>query len=949
MADDDLVKLFIDDTSEALTLLERKLLELENSTETDLVNELFRAIHSIKGGAGLLEYDSMMKLAHTMENFLGAVREGSISPSKKSIDALLAGTDLLKSHLSNPSDSFDFAEIENSLKFVETQETATEIETNTETKMETEEKTEIKTEISPQNVQNDVAMLLAFSADLRKQLGKEDSVQDDIATLLEMSKELKQQLETVSDSKEKKKLPIAKVATPTSNVHTTTATTTTTAVSAADQTLRISVAKLNKLVNLAGELVLARNQLLSFYRDDIKNQAAGGIFQNTNRITTEIQTEIMSMRMQPISLAFNKFPRLVRDMAGKLGKAINVSTEGENVELDKTIIEAISDPLNHLVRNCADHGLETEKEREAAGKPREGKITLKAFHAGGLVHIEVSDDGRGIDAEKVAKKALEKGVISTEHYHQMKHEEKLRLIFMPGFSTAEKVTDLSGRGVGMDVVKTNIEKLGGSVDIETAIGRGSTVKISLPLTLAIISSLIVEVGGQTFAVPQVSVEELLRVTPTEFSEKIATILDGQVIQLRGELIPLMHLADCVGLLRYFTHPETGQRQVEKRRNLSSVEILEDGSSLDRKEVIANFRPPSIEKNIKVMVVTTGHNRFAVIVDKIIGFEEIIVKSLPMHLRYLSSYAGVTILGDGKVALIVDVHGIASKNRLIFEKAQGLSQKIIRQKQSSSTDRINILIFDNNGQERYAIPVSAIKRVDQIEKSNIQFIEKQKYLNYMESTTMIVDLEQNQTNLPMKGEGFIIIPKELKIPMALLIGKIVDTKEVSLHIEPNTTLGPHFMGTAIIDDKITFLLDIHKFFESFVHDCFRESKKRGKYKILFAEDTPLYQKMVMSYLKEDEHSVDLVGNGKLALERLMNADHDYDLLLTDIEMPEMSGLELTERLNAMSNIRQVPVIAITSLTNKKMVDKGMSLGMKRWLKKTDKLELLNSIQDILSCK
>ncbi len=387
-----------------------------------------------------------------------------------------------------------------------------------------------------------------------------------------------------------------------------------------DASIRVDVGLLDRLVNLVGELVLARNQVLQFTgtrRDPAFLQTT----QRLNQITTELQEGVLKTRMQPIGNILNKFPRQVRDLAVACGKQVHVTVEGEETELDKTLLEAIKDPLTHLVRNAVDHGVEPPEERIALGKPPEGRLALHAFHEGGQVNINVADDGRGIDPERVRRKAVERGLIPRDQAARLTERELLQLIFLPGFSTAERVTHVSGRGVGMDVVKTNIEKIGGAVDVLSRPGQGTTVKIKIPLTLAIIPALIVGSGGDRYAIPQVSLLELVRLDGDKARRGFEQIHGVPVYRLRGNLLPLV-----------FLHREL---RVEPAR------------------------PQAEMGPVHVAVLQAGERPFGLVVEAVSDTEEIVVKPLSKHFKGLPLFAGATIMGDGRVALILDILGLRS--------------------------------------------------------------------------------------------------------------------------------------------------------------------------------------------------------------------------------------------------------------------------------------------------
>lgn len=907
--DEELINTFLNDIKEALAKLEENLLHLESSTDPALVNDLFRAAHSVKGGASFLEYKPVIELSHAMEHLLGKVRDGEYTPRQDDIDALLEAVDMIKICLDNPEMSYDITQLKVKLS----------------KNFQDNENLELKNEEVEKKSRPALTLAMETNGPIhapppeKNQTLVPDRVSDQVPDQVPCN------------------LPKA------------------------NETLKITVLKTNKLVSLASELVLARNQILS-HQQKKKNADYGGknAFQNIDRVTTEIQTEIMGMRMQPISIVFNKFPRIIREIANKINKKIKIEIIGENVELDKTIIESISDPLNHIVRNSADHGLEAPEDRIKNGKSAEGKIILKAYHAGGQVYIEIKDDGRGIDAEKVINKAIENRLLTKEQAQTLSTEEKLKFIFAPGLSTAEKVTDISGRGVGMDVVKTNIEKLGGHIDIETILGKGTALRISLPLTLAIISGLIVEVDNLTFAIPHIGFEELLRVTSKDYHDKIFNVENCRVLKVRDELLPLVHLGDCLSL----------KKNEIKREALAEKGPAKKDLALTNSETILSSIPSKKELptrwNLKILIVTTGNNKFALIVDKIVGFEEIIVKSMPAHLRYLNTYAGVTVLGNGKVALIIDISGISQKNKLIFDKIQNAVLNFNSKNASKgSAENASVLIFKNNQDKHYAILLSLIRRVDKIIHKDIQTYNGKQFINYMNDTTRIIDFNssidmnvEGERKPPAQcdndGKRLIVIPKNLKRPVALLIGQGVETREIPLKLEENG-LGlndPFVSGTAIIDGKITVLLNIYNIFEHYENDCFSLNKSslksKKQIKILLVEDTQLYLKLTTDYLKEQGHQVITADNGKIALEILLTGTA-VDLVITDIDMPEMDGLELTENIRSNPQFKCLPIIALTSITNEKSIKRGMQIGINRWLPKNDKINLISTINEIVEAE
>ena len=444
----------------------------------------------------------------------------------------------------------------------------------------------------------------------------------------------------------------------------------------ADANIRVGVGLLDKLMDLVGELVLTRNQILQF-NTEREDAALNATSQRLNLITTELQEGVMKTRMQPIGMVWNKLPRVVRDMAVALGKQIRLEMDGAETELDRTIIEAIKDPLVHLVRNSCDHGIEPPEARVQAGKPPQGRLTLRAYHEGGQVNIEIGDDGAGIDVARVKQKAVEKGLLRPEQAEKLSDREALNLIFLPGFSTAQTVTNVSGRGVGMDVVKSNIEKIGGVVDVFSRPGEGATVKIKIPLTLAIIPGLVITSGGERFVIPQVSLLELIRLEGDSSEKHIEHVHGTPVYRRRGSLLPIAYLNQVLGL-----------------------------KSAERAEAVS-------------MVVLQAEDRqFGLVVDGINDTQEIVVKPLGKQLKGLTVYAGATIMGDGRVALILDVLGIGQRSGVLAESREQ-ARAAAEQKTQTGIEQQRLLLFRAGSFERLAVPLSLVARLEEFPQSSIE--------------------------------------------------------------------------------------------------------------------------------------------------------------------------------------------------------------------------------------
>jgi two-component system chemotaxis sensor kinase CheA len=587
---DDLIQDFLLEAAEIVEQLDQDLVELEQrKNDLDLLNKIFRAAHTLKGSSSFLGFDKMINVTHHAEEILNKLRKGEMGVGPEIMDILLEFVDVIKKILDDIKNNRDTANIESVVKKL---------------KLANEGKV--------------TALSQPDSSDENKPLAS-PNVRDD------------------NNGANIKK-----------------------AAKAVEQTIRVDVSRLDSLMNLVGELVLSRNRIAQI-SSELERKFEGEylieqLLETTSQIgliTTELQLAVMKTRMVPIGKVFNKFPRMIRDLARDLKKDIELIITGEDTELDKSVVEEIGDPLVHMIRNAVDHGIEMPDVRVKKGKPAKGKIYLKAYHEGNHIVIEISDDGQGMDPEKIKNKALERKVITPDEAKTMSKDEALGLIFKPGFSTAEKVTDVSGRGVGMDVVRTNVEKLNGIIMIDSEIGKGSVFKLKLPLTLAIIQALLVEVSGEVFAIPLVSVIETVRINEREIHN-----LEGrEVLKLRDSVLSLVRLDEVFGLEGSFSN------------------------------------------DIYVVVVALAEKRIGLVVDRLVGQEEIVIKSLGDYLSGNMGIAGATIMGDGKVRLILDVSGVmemATKMPKRSRKSRDIKNAVTSPGNAHS---INALIVDDSATDR----------------------------------------------------------------------------------------------------------------------------------------------------------------------------------------------------------------------------------------------------------
>ena len=739
--DPELVAEFVNEAREHLANIESQLLGIEEAGaggDPALINDVFRAVHSIKGAAGFMGFTTLGKLAHELENVLNLMRNGQFVADSPAIDTLLKAADKLRWMIDNIERSNE-ADIGDYLAALE-QVVGGLIEVDSPPP-------------SPAAAPVAEACAAETAATERAVAQPQAAVTSEAAG-------------DASPSPAAKAPPAGPHPKPAAAAETHAAS------PAADTSIRVGVGVLDKLMTLAGELVLSRNQLLQTLdcKDQTKCEAVAA---RVDQVTTDLHETVMQARMQVVGTVFNRFPRVVRDLSAQLGKQCELKIEGAEVELDKSIIEAIGDPLTHLVRNAVDHGVELPPQRLAAGKPAKAVIVLRAFHQSGKVNISISDDGAGIDAARLKEKAVARGVLSSEQARTMSDREALGLIFRPGFSMAEKVTDVSGRGVGMDVVKTNIERIGGSVTVETEIGAGTTVNVNLPLTLAIIPSLIVHSAGNRYAIPQSSICELVRVKRTDVAARIQRMKNAEVLRLRASLLPLVRLEGVLGFA-----------------------------------AAGGAGPQGAAKHI--VVAEAGHMRFGLVVDGLDDSEEIVVKPLGRHMRNCSCLAGATILGDGQAALILDPAGIAAFSRLRVpeEDTRGSS---LDGAAAARGDTQSLLLFRNDPGEQFAIPMHLVARLERIRAAQIDSVGGSKVLQYRGGSLPLLALEDcvAARAMPESEWLYVVVFTLGGREVGLLIRELIDIHTTAAAVDGTLFRQAGVIGSMVIDGRTTRLLDLYE--------------------------------------------------------------------------------------------------------------------------------------------
>lgn len=675
--------------------------------------------------------------------------------------------------------------------------------------------------------------------------------------------------------------------------------------SVAEQSLRVHLDVLDRLMNLVGELVLTRNQLVQLVRGDDESKYMGPI-QQLNRITSGLQESVMNTRMQPIGNAWGKLPRIVRDLAAASGKQIQLVMNGQETEIDRQVLQAIQDPLVHCVRNSADHGLEDAEQRVAKGKPAQGTVHLNAFHEGGQIIIEIRDDGRGIDLEKVKHRALQKGLLRQDDADRMSEQKIMDLIFEPGFSTAEKVTEISGRGVGMDVVRTNVEQIGGAVEIQSVKDIGTTIRIKIPLTLAIVSALIVKVGAETFAIPQVGVVELVRICETNH-HLIEKINNSSVLRLRDKLIPLIDLARFLG------------RTTDEMTEYS------------------------------IVVAKVNEVEFGLVVNEVFDTQEIVVKPVGRALRDINLFAGSTILGDGRVIIILDIGRIAARADLLKSSEQMPTQNHEQSKETPGKreETAAMLLFRSGQQAPKAVPLALVSRLEEFRAEEIEDVEDRLVVQYRNGLLPLVPVQGCE--IPRDGRNVpTIIFAEKGRTMGLAVSEVTDIVEASLMAD-SAGRKPGVLCAAIIRERATELIDVDFYLKkAFPEGSFakrRETSAASK-RVLFVEDSAFFQNLILPALEEAGYSVTLACDGREALKELERGCVP-DIVLSDIEMPHLDGYDLADRLRSDSRWSHLPLIALTSLSSEEAQAKALAVGFDQFLTKFDRDLLLSVLEKHLS--
>ena len=876
---DDLLREFLTETNESLDTVDNQLVRFEQDpNNAKILDNIFRLVHTIKGTCGFLGLPRLEALAHAAETLMGKFRDGMpvtgeavtlILSSIDRIKEILAGLELTQAEPEGgDADLIDalHAMVERGMAAMAAAPAEPQIEQGTLTYQVLER------QLRPGEVSLD---------DLERAFR-------DTATEVAPAVPMQQ-----AAPKPTPKLAIKKAFAEPETAESD---------RVANHSIRVNVDTLEHLMTMVSELVLTRNQLLEISRrhEDTEFKVP---LQRLSNVTAELQEGVMKTRMQPIGNAWQKLPRIVRDLSGELGKQIELEMHGADTELDRQVLDLIKDPLTHMVRNSADHGLETPAERLACGKPEQGTIRLSAYHEGGHIIICIADNGRGLNTERIKAKAVANGLVTESDLEKMTEAQIHKFIFAPGFSTAAAVTSVSGRGVGMDVVRTNIDQIGGTIDVKSVAGEGSSVTVKIPLTLAIVSALIVEAAGDRFAIPQLAVVELVRAR-TNSEHRIERIKDTPVLRLRNKLLPLMHLQKLLKI---------------------------DGGK------------PADPENGFIVVTQVGSQTFGIVVDGVFHTEEIVVKPMSTKLRHIEMFSGNTILGDGAVIMIIDPNGIAKALGTTGAAQLEIADENAAMRTLAAEQLTSLLVFRAGSAQPKAVPLALITRLEEIAVAKIEKSNGRHMVQYRDQLMPLVQMD----DVSIVGEGAqpILVFSDDGRSMGLVVDEIIDIVEERLNIEVGST-HDGILGSAVIKGQATEVIDVGHFLPMAFADWFSRKEMRPSataQSVLLVDDSAFFRNMLAPVLKAAGYRVRVANNAQEGLV-VLRSGQQFDAILTDIEMPDMNGFEFAEVIKADQRLNAMPIIALSSMISPAAIERGRQAGFHDYVAKFDRPGLIAALKE-----
>ncbi|MBW7967781.1 hybrid sensor histidine kinase/response regulator [Bradyrhizobium sp. BR 10261] len=911
---DDLLREFLTETSESLDTVDNQLVKFEQEpNNAKILDNIFRLVHTIKGTCGFLGLPRLEALAHAGETLMGKFRDG-MPVTGQAVTVILSSIDRIKEILAgleateaepegNDRDLIDKLEamveqgmaamaadaaapIADAPPLVPEAPAAVEAKAAPAKEMTTGSLVDqtLERPLRPGEV----------SLDELERAFRETAIEVPVAVV---KAEVKAEPAPAAEAPKDAKAPREKAA-PKKSMADESASE---GDRIANQSIRVNVDTLEHLMTMVSELVLTRNQLLEISRRNEDTEFKVPL-QRLSNVTAELQEGVMKTRMQPIGNAWQKLPRIVRDLSSELGKQIELEMHGADTELDRQVLDLIKDPLTHMVRNSADHGLETPAERLAAGKGEQGTIRLSAYHEGGHIIICIADNGRGLNTEKIKAKALSSGLVTEAELEKMSEAQIHKFIFAPGFSTAAAITSVSGRGVGMDVVRTNIDQIGGTIDIKSVAGEGSSVTIKIPLTLAIVSALIVEAAGDRFAIPQLSVVELVRARANS-EHRIERIKDTAVLRLRNKLLPLIHLKK---LLK-----------------------IDDGAASD-------------PENGFIVVTQVGSQTFGIVVDGVFHTEEIVVKPMSTKLRHIDMFSGNTILGDGAVIMIIDPNGIAKALGAAGSSAHDMADDNSAHHIGSGEQTTSLLVFRAGSSQPKAVPLGLVTRLEELPADKIEFSNGRYMVQYREQLMPLVSMDG--VTIASQGAQPILVFADDGRSMGLVVDEIIDIVEERLNIEVGGSASG-ILGSAVIKGQATEVIDVGHFLPMAFADWFtRKEMKPSMHSqsVLLVDDSAFFRNMLAPVLKAAGYRVRTAPTAQEGLAALRA--QSFDVVLTDIEMPDMNGFEFAEVIRSDSNLGSMPIIGLSALVSPAAIERGRQAGFHDYVAKFDRPGLIAALKE-----
>ena len=897
---DDLLREFLTETNESLDTVDNQLVRFEQDpNNAKILDNIFRLVHTIKGTCGFLGLPRLEALAHAAETLMGKFRDG-MPVTGEAVTLILSTIDRIKEILGQ----LEATEAEPEGADVDLIDALHHMVEQGMAAMAAAPAAPAPAAPAPVAAKP-VTVGMMVDQTLERELRPGEVSLDELErafreTEIEVASPSIAPVEQPAPKAEAPKADAAKAAVKAKKPVIENETTESDKI--ANQSIRVNVDTLEHLMTMVSELVLTRNQLLEISRRNEDSEFKVPL-QRLSNVTAELQEGVMKTRMQPIGNAWQKLPRIVRDLSSELGKQIELEMHGADTELDRQVLDLIKDPLTHMVRNSADHGLETTADRVAAGKPEQGTIRVSAYHEGGHIIICIADNGRGLNTERIKQKAVQNGLVTEAEVEKMTEAQIHKFIFAPGFSTAAAVTSVSGRGVGMDVVRTNIDQIGGTIDVKSVPGEGSSFTIKIPLTLAIVSALIVEAAGDRFAIPQLSVVELVRARSNS-DHRIERIKDTPVLRLRNKLLPLMHLKK---LLK-----------------------IDDGASID-------------PENGFIVVTQVGSQTFGIVVDGVFHTEEIVVKPMSTKLRHIGMFSGNTILGDGAVIMIIDPNGIAQSLGTAAATQSEIGDENAAARSSSDAQLTSLLVFRSGSSQPKAVPLALVTRLEEISVDKIELSNGRHMVQYREQLMPLVEMEG--VTIRESGVQPILVFADDGRSMGLVVDEIIDIVEEQLSIEVASTR-EGVLGSAVVKGQATEVIDVGHFLPMAFADWFSRKEMRlsaTAQTVLLVDDSAFFRNMLAPVLKAAGYRVTVAQNGHEGLS-VLRSGNQFDVILTDIEMPDMNGFEFAEAIRADRKMESMPIIALSSVVSPAAIERGRQASFHDYVAKFDRPGLIAALKE-----